>query len=170
MQLVNPKNIPPTGYRCWQRVFRPDGWIGLQPVEIFSVSVESANTEQSRQQYSFSVPCSKDVHFPHALGLWLCCLLCPPLCRCVCLWEAALVISACVIPWALRVLGLHAGDGAGVLYKGHAVIHPLLGPDLESPPNEAAPEESVGLDELFMDAVGESDKQRENSRSLGFRV
>lgn len=108
--LVNPKNIPPAGYRCWQRVFRPDGWIGLQPVEIFSVSVESANTEQS--------------------------------------------------------------DGAGVLYKGHAVIHPLLGPDLESPPNEAAPEESVGLDELFMDAVGESDKQpaRDSEFSLMQRI
>ncbi|CDJ56385.1 hypothetical protein, conserved [Eimeria maxima] len=95
--LVHPKNIPPSGYRCWQRVFRPDGWIGLQPVEISSVSVETANPDQS--------------------------------------------------------------DGAGALYKGHAVIHPLLGPDLDSPPNEGAPEESVGLDELFMDAVGESDKQ-----------
>ncbi|CDJ64250.1 hypothetical protein, conserved [Eimeria necatrix] len=95
--LVHPKNIPPSGYRCWQRVFRPDGWIGLQPVEISSVSVEAANADQ--------------------------------------------------------------GDGAGALYKGHAVIHPLLGPDLDSPPNEGAPEESVGLDELFMDAVGESDKQ-----------
>ena len=61
-------------------------------------------------------------------------------------------------------LHLHAGDGAGALYKGHAVIHPLLGPDLDSPPNEGAPEESVGLDELFMDAVGESDKQRKPLR------
>lgn len=95
--LVNPKNIPPAGYRCWQRVFRQDGWIGLQPVEIFSVSVEAANSEQT--------------------------------------------------------------DGQGLLYRGHAVIHPLLGPDLESAANEAAPEESVGLDELFMDAVGDSDRQ-----------
>ncbi|XP_026193619.1 uncharacterized protein LOC34620765, partial [Cyclospora cayetanensis] len=95
--LVNPKNIPPHGYRCWQRVFRPDGWIGLRPVEIHSVSVESANAEQA--------------------------------------------------------------DGTAALYKGHAVIHPLLGPDLEGLPNEAAPQESVGLDELFMDAVGESDRQ-----------
>ncbi|KAL8272427.1 hypothetical protein Esti_003717 [Eimeria stiedai] len=108
--LVNPKNMPPAGYRCWKRVFRPDGWIGLQPVEIASVSVEAANTEQS--------------------------------------------------------------DGAGVLYKGHAVVHSLLGPDLESPTNEAAPEESVGLDELFMDAVGESDKQptRESELSLNQRI
>ncbi|CDI81029.1 hypothetical protein, conserved, partial [Eimeria acervulina] len=59
-------------------------------------------------------------------------------------------------------------DGAGALYKGHAVIHPLLGPDLDSPPNEGAPEESVGLDELFMDAVGESDKQP--SREAEFSV
>ncbi|KAL8438775.1 hypothetical protein Efla_004618 [Eimeria flavescens] len=108
--LVNPKNVPPAGYRCWKRVFRPDGWIGLQPVEISSVSVEASNTEQS--------------------------------------------------------------DGAGMLYKGHAVVHSLLGPDLESPPNEATPEESVGLDELFMDAVGESDKQpaRESQLSLTQRI
>ncbi|OEH79120.1 arginyl-tRNA synthetase [Cyclospora cayetanensis] len=113
--LVNPKNIPPHGYRCWQRVFRPDGWIGLRPVEIHSVSVESANAEQAPLQDSVR----SHMHHAHAV----------------------------------------VADGTAALYKGHAVIHPLLGPDLEGLPNEAAPQESVGLDELFMDAVGESDRQ-----------
>ena len=83
-------------------------------------------------------------------------------------------INACTYPSIVCLsMCMYAADGAGTLYKGHAVVRPLLGPDLESPPNEAAPEESVGLDELFMDAVGESDKQRRplphKTKRLGFR-
>lgn len=130
LQLVHPKNIPPSGFRCWKRVFRADGWIGLQPVEISSVSVEPSSGDAGWQSLS-PVLCSAEsaARFFETRRV----------CRCV-------VCRA-----------LHAGDGVGGLYKGHAVTRPLVGPTLESFANEAAPEESVALDELFMDAVGDAD-------------
>ncbi|PHJ24853.1 arginyl-trna synthetase [Cystoisospora suis] len=36
---VHPSNPPPAGFRCWHRYYRPDGWVGLQPVELISLKL-----------------------------------------------------------------------------------------------------------------------------------
>lgn len=39
LQHVHPSNPPPAGFRCWHRYYRPDGWVGLQPVELISLKL-----------------------------------------------------------------------------------------------------------------------------------
>lgn len=42
LQLIHPSNPPPAGFRCWHRYYRPDGWVGLQPVELISLTLSSS--------------------------------------------------------------------------------------------------------------------------------
>ncbi|EPT28439.1 arginyl-tRNA synthetase [Toxoplasma gondii ME49] len=41
--IIHPSTPPPAGFRCWRRFYRPDGWVGLQPVELLSLSLRPAS-------------------------------------------------------------------------------------------------------------------------------
>lgn len=39
--IASSKNLPSQNFRCWRRIIRSDGWIGLQPVVIRQIQINS---------------------------------------------------------------------------------------------------------------------------------
>eukprot|EP00922_Rhytidocystis_sp_ex-Travisia-forbesii_P017929 GHVS01026712.1.p1 GENE.GHVS01026712.1~~GHVS01026712.1.p1 ORF type:complete len:1160 (-),score=161.66 GHVS01026712.1:154-3252(-) len=42
MEVVSPTKIPSEGITCWKRTYRPDGWVGLEEVQVLSVQPQES--------------------------------------------------------------------------------------------------------------------------------
>ncbi|PFH35717.1 arginyl-tRNA synthetase [Besnoitia besnoiti] len=128
--LIHPTTPPPAGFRCWRRFYRPDGWVGLQPVELLSLSLRASSSSPSFEGTEGRAAGGAGSAGSSAA------------------FEGSLPGSQ-----SSERGGRLGGDRQRFSEKSEAVVKALLGPDLRSSANAQAPEQVATLDELFADAT-----------------